>query len=54
MVGKWIIFYLGKESMSAMARANFARAADFEKAKLEKRRFDFYREFAEEAKESKA
>lgn len=45
---------LGKESMSAMARANFARAADFEKAKLEKRRFDFYREFAEEAKESKA
>ena len=45
---------LGKDSMSAMARANFARAADFEKAKLEKRRFDFYREFAEEAKESKA
>ena len=45
---------LGKDSMSAMARANFARAADFEKAKLEKRRFDFYREFAEDAKESKA
>lgn len=45
---------LDKDSMSAMARANFARAADFEKAKLEKRRFDFYREFAEEAKESKA
>ena len=45
---------LSKDSMSAMARANFSRAADFEKEKLEKRRFDFYREFSKDAKESTA
>ena len=46
-----LLIQLHSESMHSMAKRNFARAKQFQKELLEKKRFDFYSAFAAEAKE---
>lgn len=46
-----LLIQLHSEGMHSMAKRNFARAKQFQKELLEKKRFDFYSAFAAEAKE---